>query len=256
MDANGAGNGRPVPSRPVPLLAAVLGTGSVLALALGLTLGGSYGRWSWPALSGLAAALILSAWFALNERTSANVLIGASLRRAASLRTGAVAAALLQTLRHYPPLRAGLAFLPLALMVTAGSVIIGRATRRISPAAALTAGFAIALAGLLWIVVLLRDASYPVGLLPGLLLSGFGHGTIYTATFAIGTGGVPDEHQGTAGALLTTAQYLAGAVTLAVLTLVLARSRGYAGFTAAFLLIAAAAGAGTLLTVLRRRLTG
>jgi hypothetical protein len=52
--------------------------------------------------------------------------------------------------------------------------------------------------------------------------------------------------------LLTTAQYLAGAVTLAVLTLVLAQSRGYAGFTAAFLIIAAAAGAGALLAALRR----
>jgi hypothetical protein len=45
---------------------------------------------------------------------------------------------------------------------------------------------------------------------------------------------------------------LAGALTLAVLTLVLAQSRGYAGFTAAFLIIAAAAGAGALLTALQR----
>jgi MFS family permease len=150
--------------------------------------------------------------------------------------------------------RAGLAFLPLALMVTVGSVATGRAARWFSPPAALTAGFVIALAGLIWIVVLLRDGFYPVSLLPGLLLSGFGHGAIYTATFTIGTGGVPDEHQGTAGALLTTAQYLAGAVTLAVLTLVLAQSRGSAGFTAAFLIIATAAGAGTLLTSLRRYL--
>ncbi len=263
------GEGAAAVSRPVPLLAAVLGTGGVLALALGLTLGGSYGWRSGPALSCLAAALVLSAWFLRNERTSQNALIEASLRHAGSLRTGAVAAALymasvgsefylltllLQTLRHYSPVRAGLAFLPLALMVTVGSVFTGRAIRRISPTAALTAGFVIALAGLLWIVVLLRDGFYPVSLLPGLLLSGFGHGAIYTATFTIGTGGVPDEHQGTAGALLTTAQYLAGAVTLAVLTLVLGQSRGYAGFTAAFLIIAAAAGAGPLLTALRRYL--
>ena len=70
---------------------------------------------------------------------------------------------------------------------------------------------------------------------------------IYTATFTVGTSGVPGAYQGTAGALLTTAQYLAGAVTLAVLTLVLAQARGYAGFTAAFLVIAAAAAAGALL---------
>jgi predicted MFS family arabinose efflux permease len=175
------GPGTTGPSRPVPLLAAVLGTGSVLALALGLTLGGTYGWRSGQALSCLAAALILSAWFVRNEKTSDNALIEASLRRARSVRTGAVAAALymasvgsefylltllLQTLRHYSPVRAGLAFLPLALMVTVGSVVTGRAARRISPAAALTAGFVIALAGLTWIVVLLPDGFYPVGLLP------------------------------------------------------------------------------------------
>ncbi len=252
---------------PVPLRAAVLGAGSVLALAVGLTLAGSYGWASGPALACLAAALFLSAWFARNERTSANALVPAPLRHVKSLRVGAVAAALymasvgsefylltllLQTLRHYGPLRAGLAFLPLAVMVTVASVATGRAARWLSPAAALTAGFVVALAGLLWIVALLRDGHYPVGLLPGLLLSGFGHGAIYTATFTIGAGGVPDEHQGTAGALLTSAQYLAGAVTLAVLTLVLGRSPGYRGFTAAFAVIAAAAGAGALLIPLRR----
>ena len=237
-------------ARPIPLLAAVLGTGSVVTLALALTLGGSDGWVSVPALACLATALVLSAWFVRNEMTSRNALIEPSLRGIGSLRTGAAAAALymasvgsefylltllLQTVRHYSPLRAGLAFLPLAVMVTVGSVAAARAARRFRPGAVLTAGFVIALAGLLWIAALLRDGCYPVGLLPGLLLSGFGHGVIYTATFTVGTSGVPGEHQGTAGALLTTAQYLAGAVTLAVLTLVLAQSPGYAGFTAAFL---------------------
>ena len=194
--------------------------------------------------------------------TSRNALIERSLRGIGSLRTGAAAAALymasvgsefylltllLQTVRHYTPLRAGLAFLPLAAMVTVGSVAAARAARRLRPGTVLTAGFVIALIGLLWIAALLHDGFYPVGLLPGLLLSGFGHGIIYTATFSVGTSGVPAEQQGTAGALLTTAQYLAGGVTLAVLTLVLAQSPGYAGFTAAFLVIAAAAAAGALL---------
>jgi MFS family permease len=250
------------PPRPIPLLAAVLGTGSVVTLALALTLGGSDGWVSVPALACLATALVLSAWFVRNEMTSRNALIERSLRGIGSLRTGAAAAALymasvgsefylltllLQTVRHYTPLRAGLAFLPLAAMVTVGSVAAARAARRLRPGTVLTAGFVIALIGLLWIAALLHDGFYPVGLLPGLLLSGFGHGIIYTATFSVGTSGVPAEQQGTAGALLTTAQYLAGGVTLAVLTLVLAQSPGYAGFTAAFLVIAAAAAAGALL---------
>jgi MFS family permease len=248
----------------IPLLAAVLGTGAVLTLALCLTFGGDQG-WTAPATLGcvlLAAAL--TGWFIRNEATSANALIEAALRHDGSVRTGAVAAALymasagsefyvltllLQTVKHYSPLRAGLAFLPLAIMVTAGSTATGRAVRKISPPTALTAGFLIALTGLTWLCVTLRSNAYLADMLPGLLLSGFGHGAIYTATFIIGSRDVPAVHQGTAGALLTTAQYLSGALTLTVLTLLLGPSRSYPGFTRAFVLLAAAAGAGALLGI-------
>jgi hypothetical protein len=91
--------------------------------------------------------------------------------------------------------------------------------------------------------------SYVTGLLPGLLVSGVGHGMIYTATFVLGSRDVPARQQGTAGALLTTAQYLAGAVTLAVLTLILGRVGGYAGFAVAFGRTATAAAAGALIAV-------
>jgi hypothetical protein len=124
-------------------------------------------------------------------------------------------------------------------MVTVGSTATGRAVRRISPATALTAGFLIALAGLIWLSATVRGDAYVADLLPGLLLSGFGHGVIYTATFIIGSRDVPAVHQGTAGALVTTAQYLSGALALAVLTLILGPSRSYPGFTAAFVLLAA-----------------
>ena len=249
-------------ARRIPFLAAVLGTGTVFTLALFLTLGGDQG-WTAPAtLACVLLAAALTGWFLRNEATSASVLIEPALRHDGSVRLGAAAAALymasagsefyvltllLQTMKHYSPLHAGLAFLPLAAMVTAGSAATGRAVRRISPATALTAGFIIALVGLIWLSVTLRSNAYLADMLPGLLLSGFGHGAIYTATFIIGSRDVPAVHQGTAGALLTTAQYLSGALTLAVLTLMLGPSRSYPGFTSAFVLLAAAAGAGALL---------
>jgi MFS family permease len=258
------GTAEPAPARArrIPLLAAVLGTGTVLTLALFLTFGGDQG-WTAPAtLACLLLAAALTGWFLRNEATSANVLIEPALRHDGSVRAGAAAAALymasagsefyvltllLQTVKHYSPLHAGLAFLPLATMVTAGSTATGRAVRRISPATALTAGFLIALAGLIWLSVTLRGNAYLADMLPGLLLSGFGHGAIYTATFIIGSRDVPAVHQGTASALLTTAQYLSGTLTLAMLTLMLGPSRSYPGFTSAFVLLAAAAGAGALL---------
>lgn len=245
----------------LPLLAAGLGTGAVVTLALFLTFGGDQGRTAPATLVCLLLAAALTGWFLRNEATSANPLIEPALRRDGSVRAGVVAAALymasvgsefyvltllLQTAKHYSPLRAGLAFLPLAAMVTVGSTATGRAVRRISPATALTTGFLIALAGLIWLSVTVGGNAYVADLLPGLLLSGFGHGVIYTATFIIGSRDVPAVHHGTAGALLTTAQYLSGALTLAGLTLILGPSRSYPGFTTAFVLLAAAAGAGVL----------
>ncbi|HVQ93777.1 MAG TPA: MFS transporter [Mycobacteriales bacterium] len=253
--------GGPVGGR-IPAVAAVLGTGTALALVLGLTLGAGYG-WRAPATLGcLGLAAVFGLGFVRNERTARDVLIDPVLRRTRSLRVGAAATALymasvgsefylltllLQAAKGYRPLRAGLAFLPLALLVTAGSVAAGRAVRRLAPATVLTAGFGIAAAGLLWLTVTLTGPSYAVDLLPGIVLSGLGHGLIYTSMFIIGTHDVPRERQGTAGALLTTAQYLAGAITLALLTLLLGPTPTAAGFRPAFALITAAAIAGLAL---------
>jgi MFS family permease len=257
----GVARGGPVGGR-IPAVAAVLGTGTALALVLGLTLGAGQG-WRAPAtLGSLCVAAVFGLGFVRNERTARDVLIDPVLRRTRSLRVGAAATALymasvgsefylltllLQTTKGYRPLRAGLAFLPLAVLVTVGSVAAGRAVRRLAPATVLTAGFGIAAAGLLWLTVTLTGPSYPVDLLPGIVLSGLGHGLIYTSMFIIGSHDVPRERQGTAGALLTTAQYLAGAITLALLTLLLGPTPTAAGFRPAFALITAAAIAGLAL---------
>jgi MFS family permease len=239
-------------ARP-PLLASVLGTCAVLALVIGIT--ASF----WPFF---LAAAVLGAAFVRNESSSPGVLIPHPLRRIRSLRLGSVAAALymasvgsefylvtllLQAGKGYGPLRAGLAFLPLAALVTAGSAAAGRAVRVVPARAVLTGGFAIAAVGLGWLVLTPGGDSYAADLLPGLLISGFGHGVIYTSMFIIGTRDVPAEHQGAAGSLLTTSQYLSGAVTVAILTLVL---DGH-GFRWAFAVTALAALAGVVLALAR-----
>ncbi|MFB9903185.1 MFS transporter [Allokutzneria oryzae] len=247
----------------VPVGAAALGTGAVLTLVLGLTLAAEQGWSATPTVASLALAVVLFVGFVRNERISRTVLIEHVLRRTASLRVGAVATALymasvgsefylltllLQAMKGYTPLQAGLAFLPLALMVTAGNVVAGRSVKRFGDRAVLAAGFVLATVGLLWIALALRGDSYAVDLLPGILLSGFGHGAIYTSMFVIGTHDVADAHQGTAGALLTTSQYLSGALTVAVLTLALGASPDYGDFRIAFLITTAAALGGVVLS--------
>jgi MFS family permease len=102
-------------------------------------------------------------------------------------------------------------------------------------------------------IIYIALPSIAADLLPGLIISGFGHGIIYTSMFIIGTHDVPSAYQGTAGALLTTSQYLSGALTVAVLTLALGPSPDHAGFRTAFLLITAAAASGLVLVASRRR---
>jgi MFS family permease len=256
---DGAGAGRA--DGRIPVAASALSTGAAVTLVLGLTFGTAQGWGSGPALGSLAAAAGLGLWFGRRERSADSPLIGPALRRIGSLRAGAAAAALymasvgsefylvtllLQTMRHESPVRAGLAFLPLALCVTVGATGTGRLVRRLGVTRTLATGFGLAVAGLGWLAwaAVALQADYLRGVLPGLLVSGVGHGLIYTATFILGTRDVPARQQGTASALLTTAQYLAGAVTLAVLTLVLGRVAGYAGFGVAFAVTAAAAAGG------------
>jgi MFS family permease len=191
-DGGGEG-GRPGDGR-IPVAASALSTGAVVTLVLGLTFGTAQGWGPGPALGALGTAVVLGLWFGRRERSVGSPLIGPALRRIGSLRAGAAAAALymasvgsefylvtllLQTMRHESPARAGLAFLPLALCVTVGATGTGRLAGRLGVTRALAAGFGLAgagLAGLAWAAVVVH-AGYLLGLLPGLVVSGVGHGS-------------------------------------------------------------------------------
>lgn len=256
------------PASRIPVVASLLGTGAVLALVVGLSLSADRGWDAAVPLICLGLALLLALGFILNERRSQSVLVEHVLRCTRSLGIGSAATALymasvgsefylvtllLQAAKGYTPLQAGLAFLPLAVMVTGGNMAAGRAARRFQAPAVLVAGFTIATIGLVWLSLTLHGDAYIADLLPGLLISGFGHGVIYTSMFIVGTHDVPSAYQGAAGALLTTSQYLSGAVTVAILTLVLGTSPNDDRFRTTFLLTAAAAGAGSLLIAAQRR---
>ncbi|GAA5065579.1 putative MFS family arabinose efflux permease [Thermocatellispora tengchongensis] len=245
----------------VPLLASVLGTGAVLAVVAALSAGAEDGG-----VGGgyVPAALVLVAAFVAHEARGRRALVDRELRRTGSLRLGAVATALymasvgsefylvtlsLQSLRGFSALAAGLAFLPLAAIVTVGNVVAGRLVRGVHAGVVLAGGFALAAAGLGWLAVAGGSGSYAAGMLGGLLVSGFAHGVIYTAMFVIGTRDVAAARQGTAGAVLTTSQYVSSAVAVAVLTLVLQAVPGPAGFAAAFWVTAGAAAAGVAVGV-------
>ncbi|HAT2204035.1 TPA: MFS transporter [Kluyvera intermedia] len=114
----------------------------------------------------------------------------------------------------------GLLFTPLALLIVAGNGLYTRLSARISSAGVLTVGFGAAALGL-WLLSTTLNLPFSIAFMLGIALSGLGHGLIYPAMFAIGLTATPVMLQGRASALMVTSQYAAGAMMLAIITVLL-----------------------------------
>lgn len=251
----------------VPTLSTALGTLSVLLLVLTLTfLGDSSREVTSTAVTAAIAAIVLVA-FLVNERRSTAPLVERVLRKISTLRRGALAAALymssvgteffivtlfLQDQRGYSPIIAGIAFIPLAALVTFGNIFAGRLLKTWRSSRVLALGFAISAVGLLLLALSLPVESYWVGLLPGFIVSGFGHGMVFTSMFVLGNADVKPALSGTAGSLITACQYTSAAFGTAILTIIIVMVQGTAGFAWAFGFNALVAAAGILLALTTR----
>jgi EmrB/QacA subfamily drug resistance transporter len=124
----------------------------------------------------------------------------------------------LQQVNGYPPLRAGLAFLPIGLSAFTGSLISHRLVDRIGARNQLILGTGIAAAGLIWIAVTLTPVvAYLSTLLGPLILFGCGIGMSFGAMAMAATHGVPAHQAGLASGLLNTTRQVGGAAGLAVM---------------------------------------
>lgn len=120
----------------------------------------------------------------------------------------------------------GLMFTPLALLIVAGNTLFTRLTTRYGSAAVLAAGFACSALGL-WLLSVGLASPLSAVFISGIALSGLGHGLIFPAMFAVGLSSTPLNQQGRASALMATSQYMAGAMMLAVLSVVLGPGSRY-----------------------------
>ena len=73
----------------------------------------------------------------------------------------------------------------------------------------------------LWLLSTALNMPFSLAFMLGIALSGLGHGLIYPAMFAIGLTATPVTLQGRASALMVTSQYTAGAMMLAIITVLL-----------------------------------
>lgn len=253
---------RPARRKKLPLLSSLSGTVSVLGIVLAMTSLADHGlnhinthRW-------LGASAIFLSLFLLGEKYGRQPLVGRGIRRLVSLRRGSISSALymasvgtelflltllMQEHYGYSAWQTGLLFIPLTLMIIVGNAIAGKLFMRIPALRVLRWGFLLGAAGLLLIVFSLERIDWLL-FIPGLLLSGVGHGMIYTAKFVVGMSEVPDEQQGIASGVMITAQYASGAIALALMVIILNGHAGVAGFQYGFAALIGFALLGALLT--------
>jgi EmrB/QacA subfamily drug resistance transporter len=233
-----------------PSVPAVPGTdwpGAVLVVgALGtlvFTLSGveQVGWWSVTTVVGIAAGLVLSVALVIREQRSANPVLRLSMLSRPMLRGSTLLGMVLpvgfvgsqflgslylQDVLGYGAGRAGLAFVPLALMPLLVTPLVAQLQSRLQSGLTIAIGFALTAAGLGLLAASGADLGYPLGILPGFVLIGIGVTLVYVPLAVTSVADVPERDYGVASALFSTSNQIGGALALAVLTSVIAATVG------------------------------
>jgi MFS family permease len=126
---------------------------------------------------------------------------------------------MLQDSLGYSALASGAALLPVNLLMLLISPRVGRWSARVGARLPMTAGAAVAAAGLVLLSGVGPGTRYLTGLVPGLVLFGVGLATLVAPLTAAVLGAVPDERTGLASAVNNATARLAGLLGTAVLPL-------------------------------------
>ena len=122
---------------------------------------------------------------------------------------------------HFSPLITGVAFLPMTALLVATSVT---AQTRILPRTGakplVMGGMTLGLIAMLVFTRLTPDGSYATHILPGLLITGVGMGSIFAPAIGTATLGVEVRETGVASAMVNTSQQIGGSVGLSLLSTV------------------------------------
>ena len=125
-----------------------------------------------------------------------------------------------QTVLGYSALQAGLAFLPLAVVITMGTRLGSHLLGHIPPRLVAAGGLLLAAGGAFWLSTAPADARFATDLLPGLLMLGVGIGLVFVAVSITAMAGIPAQHAGMASGFLMTGHEIGAALGVAVLAAV------------------------------------
>ena len=125
-----------------------------------------------------------------------------------------------QEILGYSPIKAGLAFLPLMVLLGATAQVGGRVISRTGPKPLLIFGALWVLAALLWLSRISVGSTYAGRVLPALLMLGVGVGSFFVPLAGTAVAGVTDHDAGIASAAYNMFFQIGGAIGLAALTTV------------------------------------
>ena len=127
----------------------------------------------------------------------------------------------LQEVLHYSPVVAGVAYLPIPVLVGATGLVVSRLVKRFGTRPFVVAGPAVVAGGLAWVSFITASSSY-ASILGPLVLVGLGMGLSFVPLTLNAVSSVARRESGLASALLNTSQQVGGSLGLAALVTVAA----------------------------------
>ncbi len=265
-------------SRRLDIAGAATLTGGMAILVYSIISTNTHPWWSARTIATLAAGAAMLILFVLIEgRFAQNPIVPLSTFRRRSLSVANVLSTTvglvvfgnyfflslyLQEVKHYSPLRAGLAFLPIGLTTFAGALIASRLVHRLGIRRQLIIAPLVTAAAVYWLSQLSPASGYFGSLFVPLLFAGASIGVTFVPMTMAATTGVPPAEAGQASGLLNTSRQLGGALGLAVLATIASVATRHEiahgapaaaalnhGYARAFLVISAVAAAGAVTAI-------
>jgi predicted MFS family arabinose efflux permease len=212
-------------------LGAALATGGMLLMIYALVKAPDVGWGNSRTIGELAGSFVLLAAFALNEAWHPNPLFPFSVLRinglAAADLTMVIAMAgfysmfffltlYMQNVLGFSQIQAGAAYVPTTLGVAVASGIASQLFARTGTRPIIVAGALLSAGGVFWLSRIPVHGSYVADLLPGLVIMSAGLGAVFVGVTTAAQAGVPPDKAGLAAALITTSQWIGGALGIAV----------------------------------------
>jgi len=230
----------------IDLPGVLVGSGGLFAVVYGFS-SAETSSWSDPVtIVALAASVILLSAFVLIERRAEHPLLPLHIVRDRA-RGGAYASIALagsgvfgvflfltyymQQGLGFSPLKTGLAFLPMTLVIVVTSTTVQtKLLYRVGAKRLVVGGMALGVVAMVNFTRLSPGGGYLAYVLPGLIVIGLGMGCIFAPAFGTATLGVQSTEAGVASAMVNTSQQVGGSVGTALLGTIFASAA--ASFTA------------------------